>query len=152
MQRIYELAITCFLCATLSFQIAMVIGASTGRAGGPRFWPILNYGMYDDPHHEGETINAYYLLEGTRNDGTTVAISARDLGFDFWNYLHLGQDLKLGRPDAVTMLLRNYKEGGQLTEIRVMSLPWKLTRTGAVHTPSTVLRRIPIGAPLEEKP
>jgi hypothetical protein len=152
MQRIYELVITCFLCTTLLFQIVMVLRAATGHAGGARYWPILNYGMYDDPHHEGETINAYYLLEGTRTDGTTVQISASDLGFDFWNFLHLGQDLEQGRPDAVTMLLKNYKDGRQLTEIRVMSLPWKLTRTGAVNTPSTVLRRIPIGEPLEEKP
>jgi hypothetical protein len=143
--RAYEVFVSLFIAGVLFLQAATLTDHYTGASlGGRKLWPILSYLMYDDPHYEGETIQAYYPLEGTLRDGTVVEINKEDLGLSFWNYLHLGDDLAKNRASAVNMLLRLYKKSSQLTEVRVKTLPLMITRTGQAYKAPRLVRTIPL--------
>jgi hypothetical protein len=142
--RIYQVAVSIFVAIALILQAGLVARAAMGKIGGPRFWPFINYAMYDDPHYEGETITAYYLIEGQRDDGTVVEISREALGMSIWHYVKMSRELKDGRPEAVALLRQMYEGPGELTEIRVKTLPYVVTRTGRAEKESVVVRRIPL--------
>jgi len=143
--RAYEIFVSLFIAGVLLLQAATLVDRYTGAGlGGRKLWPILSYLMYDDPHYEGETIQAYYPLEGTLRDGTVVQINKEDLGLSFWNYLHLGDELAKSRESAVNLVLRLYKKSDQLAELRVTTLPLMITRTGAAYKAPQVVRTIPL--------
>jgi hypothetical protein len=146
----YEIAISLFVAAVLLAQAATLGDRYFGtKFGGRKFWPIISYLMYDDPHYERETIKAYYPLEGVLQDGRVVAISQDDLGLDFWNYMHLGDDLAQNKPAALKLLTRLYKKD-RLTEVRVRTLPVMVTRQGQAFKASVVVRALPIDAAVPE--
>ena len=145
--RAYEIIVSLFIAGVLLLQAAtMGDRYFDTRLGGRRLWPILSYFMYDDAHYEGETIRAYYPLEGTLRDGTVVQIVKEDLGLSFWNYMHLGNRLAQNPPADVTILLKLYQKSDQLVEVRVKTLPLMITRTGQAYKAPVVVRTIPVDA------
>jgi len=143
--RAYEIFISLFIAGVLLLQAATLVDRYTGASlGGRKLWPIISYLMYDDPHYEGETIQAYYPLEATLRDGSVVQINKEDLGLSFWNYLHLGDELAKNHDAAVNMVLRLYKKPDQLAELRVKTLPLMITRDGAAYKAPQVVRTIPL--------
>jgi hypothetical protein len=146
--RAYEVVVSVFIAAVLLAQAATLGDRYLGtKIGGRRFWPILSYMMYDDPHYAGETIKAYYPLEGVLKDGRVVEITREDLGLDFWNYLHLGDSLAQNQPAALNLLVTLYKKSNQLVELRVKTLPVMVTRQGQAYKAPEILRTIPIRDP-----
>jgi hypothetical protein len=142
--RLYEIFISVFVAVLLLAQAATLGDRYFGtKFGGRKYWPIISYLMYDDPHFEGETIKAYYPLEGVLIDGQVVAIGQDDLGLDFWNYMHLGEALSQNKPEALKLLLHLYKKG-HLTEVRVKTLPVMVTRQGPAYKASEIVRSLPI--------
>jgi hypothetical protein len=142
LHRLFTTGVSLFILAVLLGQAYASFGPMFGVGTGFRFWPIVSYAMYSRAHYDGETVDVYDLLEGTLSDGTVVEISRDSLGLSFWFYRHLVADLKKDDPVAVQLLIDNFRSGNELVEVRVMSYPIMVTRTGPMEKPSEVLHRI----------
>lgn len=142
--RVYQTFVTMFIAGVLLLQAGASSGFGFLNLGSRSRWPFIGYRMYDDVHYEGETIQAYYELEGTLTDGTIVQIAREDLGLIFWNFLYLGNNLAENSPADVNLLLKLYPKANQLVEIRVKTLPLMITRSGQAYKPPVIVRTIPV--------
>ena len=142
---LYETFVSGFIVLAFLAQLFAIAATplKTGL-GGKKLWPFLSYHMYSEVRHENQTVEVYDLLEGVRKDGSTTVINKEDLGLNLWDWRFLMSGLTQEKDASIHVFLNRYKYPNDLTEIRVLSYPVKVTREGPVEIPSQVLARIPL--------
>ncbi len=104
----------------------------------PRLWPFLDYPMYRESKHIGDSIDNFFLY-GIQSDSTKVAILPEDLGLNFWKFLwgpvraiRFNDNKEIQKYVSLYQSKRNYKLFG----LQLMNNPLILTEEGVVPLPS----------------
>jgi hypothetical protein len=145
-KNIYTSIVSLFVAFVLVFQLVISIGPIFGVKIGTLYWPLVNYAMYSNAYHEGDTVNIYRLLEATTESGTVVDIPMDELGVNLWHYRILGRDLEDGLQEPLDFILQKMSFDSPLSEIRITSFPIAVTRDGPERRESEVLVRIPVSS------
>ena len=108
----------------------------------PSLWPFLDYPMYSDSHHEGDSIMQYHLV-GVLEDFTKVQIGPDDLDMGFWRFRkNVVFELLRNQDERVNSVVELYqlKYKKRLREIYLENHPLILRRDGLVPGKPEVLR------------
>lgn len=99
----------------------------------PFLYPFLDYPMYRDIHHVGDTVHRYRMV-GVTADSGAFRIGPEELGIDYWLFFR-GPLAALRHRD--TAKLRDFMElvqrrhGRFPVRVRLLDAPWLLRETGA---------------------
>ena len=104
----------------------------------PRLWPFLDYPMYRESKHIGDSIDNFFLY-GIQSDSTKVAILPEDLGLNFWKFLWGPvRAIRFNDNKEIQKYVSLYqsKHNSKLIGLKLMNNPLILTEEGVVPLPS----------------
>jgi hypothetical protein len=154
-ERIYRRVASGFIVAVLGAQAAtLAITAITpGRLLG-RFYPIIEYPMYAQAHHDGERVTGRWLLRGVLADGNELDITEDSLHISVFSFAVLTQQVADATPDSpesqdaiktlISIVRERESRASEIKMLRIDSYPMIVTRNGAQTVPSETVISIPM--------
>lgn len=142
--KILRLTASSFLVSILLLQGSTIVFMAFGKPLGTWFWPIIDYPMYSVSHVEGDYINVYFTLEVEMIDGTVSKVTADDVGLNFWKFHYIGAGISKSVKASADLLVALHPKSESITEIRVYSSPFIITKSGKGLAPPKLLNKIAI--------
>ena len=140
--RLLRVTATGIVIVILLLQGSTIVFMALGKPMGTWYWPIIDYPMYSAARYEGERINAYYNIDVVLKDGSLIAVTADDVGLNFWKFLYIGDGIKRSRKQSAELLIALHPDGENITEIRVYGLPYVLGKDGMYEAEPKLLNSI----------
>ena len=119
-----------FLASILLLQGSVLVFMAIGKPVGAWFWPIIDYPMYSGAHEEGDHLKAFLILEVVTEDGMVSKVTADDVGLNFWKFLYIGSGIAKSSKRSADLLVSLLPDGKNITEVRVYSSPYIITKNG----------------------
>ena len=107
-------------------------------------WPFLTYGMYRNPHYEGDEISRR-LLVGTLEDSTEVLIRPQDVGLGITLFhLHFIDALASDDNESIIKMADSYerRQNKRLMRLSLEERTWVLSGGRVEPGPSRVLKSV----------
>jgi len=149
-ERLYRGLVSLFVGGVLVAQAATVpFTAVRNDVIANRLYPIVAYDMYREPHDEGERVDASWTLEAVQANGKAIELTCDMLKMSIWDWKRILRFASQGDQAngiiPLKELVRQRAPGAEeYTELRVSSLPIRVTRNGPETIPSKVLITIPL--------
>lgn len=133
---------SCFLVSILLLQGSTLVFMVFGKPLGTWFWPIIDYPMYSGSHQEGDYLEVSFTLVVEMADGTVSEVTADDVGLNFWKFYYIGMGISHSEKAPADLLVSLHPNGNSITEVRVYSSPFIITKNGKAAAPSKLLNKI----------
>ena len=114
-----------------------------------RLYPIVEYDMYRDPYFEGDRVDATWDIVAVYESGVTMPLGLETLNMSVWDmqrilYLTVIQKSDKGRDSLRTVIRARAPQAERIRELRILSLPVRVSRSGPEAIPATVVMTIPM--------
>jgi len=114
-----------------------------------RLYPIVEYDMYRDPYFEGDRVDAIWNIEAVYEGGVTMPLGLETLKMSVWDMqliLHatVVQKSDRGRDNLRAVIRARAPQAERIRELRILSLPVRVSRSGPEAIPATVVMTIPM--------
>ncbi|MBV9079698.1 MAG: hypothetical protein JO102_01110 [Elusimicrobia bacterium] len=130
-----RLALSLLIAGLIVLQASATFGRLTRR-----YWPVLTYPMYTEPHYAGDAV-PFYSIAGIEADGHETEIRADAVDLSLWKFM-TGPVAQIKSGDAAG--LRPFVEhaearlGRRFTALRLTQIDCRLTGSGVVREPHIV--------------
>ena len=114
-----------------------------------RLYPIIEYDMYRDPYFEGDRVDATWDIVAVYDSGVTMPLGLETLRMSVWDmhrilYVTVVEKSEQGRENLRSVIRARAPQSERIKELRVLSLPVRVSRSGPETIPATVVMTIPM--------
>jgi len=138
-EKAYRFFASGVIVTMLLLQGNVITFMAAGNPIGTWYWPIMDYPMYSGAHQEGDYMKVSFPLEVVTEDGVVTKITADDVGLNFWKFLYIGTGISKSSQKSADLLVSLLPNGDRITEIRVYSSPFIITKKGVADAPPKLL-------------
>ena len=105
--------------------------------------------MYRDPYFEGDRVDAIWDIEAVYEGGMTMPLGLETLKMSVWDmqrilYVTVVQKSDQGRDNLRSVIRARAPQAERIKELRILSLPVRVSRSGPEAIPATVVMTIPM--------